>query len=467
MVARGTRLALACAVVSVVLLASTCEGLFTESSPVKVVDDKAMKKMMKKDGVYLVKFFAPWCGHCKNLAPEWEKLGKAMKGVGTVAAIDVDANKEAGQKYKIQGFPTIKAISISNGKVDFEDEYKGERTAKAIASFGMRAAKKAVESRLGSKKKKGSSGEKRKPRKQAEQPSGGAQAPPPAGGEFYANDPFVVRIDSKNFASTVKTKKAREDHWMVEFYAPWCGHCKALKPAWSAAAAKLDGKVKFGAVNCDDEKNKGVCSKFGVQGFPTLKYFGPEKEPETYSGQRDEGSLVRFAEENYQRSLAPKATELTSSAHFDELCGGEGGSDPKAHLCLLAFLPDILDTQAAGRNAYIDVLNEVSKTYAGLPYAYLWAAAGSQMDLESQFQVGGFGYPALALYSPKKRAYATLKAGFEAKEIDSLVKLLRRGKAQVTSVQGALRIGAVTPWDGKDGVVEAEEEISLEELKEL
>ena len=303
MVARGTRLALACAVVSVVLLASTCEGLFTESSPVKVVDDKAMKKMMKKDGVYLVKFFAPWCGHCKNLAPEWEKLGKAMKGVGTVAAIDVDANKEAGRKFEIRSLPTIKAISVTKGKVDFEEEFSGDRTAQALAAFGMRAAKSAIDFRLGVKKR-GGPGDKGKgrpaPRRQAD------QAPPPAAGGYYEDDPFVVNVNVKNFASTVKGKTTRDEHWLVKFYAPWCGHCKNLKPAWKSAASKLDNRVKFGAINCDEGNNRAVCKQFDVRGFPTLMYFGPKSSPEPYQGGRDDGSLVKFAEDKlaaFQKEL--------------------------------------------------------------------------------------------------------------------------------------------------------------------
>ena len=59
------------------------------------------------------------------------------------------------------------------------------------------------------------------------------------------------------------------------FYAPWCGHCQNLKPAYDKVASSLKGIVKVAAIDCDDEKNKRTCSEYGVQGFPTLKIFSP------------------------------------------------------------------------------------------------------------------------------------------------------------------------------------------------
>lgn len=78
---------------------------------------------------------------------------------------------------------------------------------------------------------------------------------------------------------------------IVEFYAPWCGHCQNLKPAYEKAATSLKGLAKVAAVNCDEETNKPLCGSLGVQGFPTLKIIRPSKKPgkptvEDYQGQR-------------------------------------------------------------------------------------------------------------------------------------------------------------------------------------
>lgn len=83
----------------------------------------------------------------------------------------------------------------------------------------------------------------------------------------------------------------------LRFYAPWCGHCKNLKPAYEKAAKNLEGLAKVGAINCDDDANKVFCGSMGVQGFPTLKIVKPTKKSgkplvEDYQGQRTAKGIV-------------------------------------------------------------------------------------------------------------------------------------------------------------------------------
>src|SRR5436305_2969349 len=93
-------------------------------------------------------------------------------------------------------------------------------------------------------------------------------------------------LSSRSFADT----KAR-------FYAPWCGHCQNLKPAYEKAAKNLAGLAKVAAINCDDDSNKPFCGQMGVKGFPTLKIVKPGSKPgrpivEDYQGARTAKAIV-------------------------------------------------------------------------------------------------------------------------------------------------------------------------------
>lgn len=71
--------------------------------------------LIKEEGVVLVDFFATWCGPCKMLAPELEKLADAMKDKAKVVKIDVDQEQALAQTYKIMSVPTL--LVFKNGEL--------------------------------------------------------------------------------------------------------------------------------------------------------------------------------------------------------------------------------------------------------------------------------------------------------------------------------------------------------------
>ncbi|KAL3572966.1 hypothetical protein D5086_026870 [Populus alba] len=390
-----------------------CYALYGPSSPV-----------LNSNGVVLVEFFAPWCGHCKALTPTWEKAASVLKGVATVAALDADAHQSLAQEYGIKGFPTIKVFVPGNPPVD----YQGARDVKPIAEFALKQIKALLKDRLNGKSTGGSS-EK-------------------------SETSLSVELNSRNFDELVLKSK---ELWIVEFFAPWCGHCKKLAPEWKKAANNLQGKVKLGHVDCDSEKS--LMSRFNVQGFPTILVFGADKDtPLPYEGARTASAIESFALEQLESNVAPpEVTELTGPDVMEEKCGS-------AAICFVAFLPDILDSKAEGRNKYLEQLLSVAEKFKRSPYSYVWAAAGKQQDLENRVGVGGYGYPALVALNAKKGAYAPLKSAFELEHIIEFVKEAGRGGKGNLPLNGNPEIVKTEPWDGKDGEIIEEDEFSLEEL---
>ena len=88
------------------------------------------------------------------------------------------------------------------------------------------------------------------------------------GGGASGDEKDVVVLTDSNFEKTVINS---DEMWLVEFYAPWCGHCKNLAPHWAQAATELKGKIKVAKIDATQEKV--VSSKYGIQGFPTIKFF--------------------------------------------------------------------------------------------------------------------------------------------------------------------------------------------------
>ncbi|TVY56886.1 putative protein disulfide-isomerase [Lachnellula suecica] len=116
----------------------------------------------------------------------------------------------------------------------------------------------------------------------------------PVNAGLYSKSSPVIQIDGKNYDRLIAQSNYTS---IVEFYAPWCGHCKNLQPAYEKAAKSLAGLAKVAAVDCDEESNKPFCGGFGVQGFPTLKIVKPGKTPgkpivEDYQGARTAKGIV-------------------------------------------------------------------------------------------------------------------------------------------------------------------------------
>jgi protein disulfide-isomerase A1 len=137
------------------------------------------------------------------------------------------------------------------------------------------------------------------------------------------DDGDVVVLTEANFDETL----SGETLALVEFYAPWCGHCKHLAPEWAQAATTLKGKVPICKVDATIEKELG--NKYGVRGYPTIKLFRNGQESGDYQGPRTKDGIVEYV----NRQLSPAVTDLDSASEAKEF-------STKDKLVVIGFVND-------------------------------------------------------------------------------------------------------------------------------
>lgn len=348
-----------------------------------------------------------------------------------VGAVNADEHQSLGSRFGVNGFPTIKIFSPGKSK---PEDYKGARTAQGLVDAALSAAEQKVRSVLGGGKKS-SSDSKSKDSKD------------------------VVVLTDENFDKLVLDS---EDMWLVEFYAPWCGHCKNLEPIWAKAASELKGKVKLGAL--DATVNKAKASHYEIRGYPTIKYFAPGKKDSDsvaeYDGGRTTDDIVNWALEKVTENIpAPEIVQVVDESSLKEACG-------EKPLCVVSVLPHILDCQSDCRNSYLETLRSLAEKYKKKMWGWVWSEAGAQNNVEEALEIGGFGYPALAVVNMKKLKYSLLKGSFSRDGINEFLRDLSYGRGGTAPLKGAQlpKIHKITPWDGKDAEPPQEEDIDLSDV---
>ncbi|CAD52646.1 thioredoxin-related protein, putative [Plasmodium reichenowi] len=90
-------------------------------------------------GSWFIKFYAPWCSHCKAMSKTWAQLATELKGKINVAKIDVTLNSKTRKRFKIEGFPTL--LYFKNGKMyDYKNH---DRSLEAFKNFVLETYKNA------------------------------------------------------------------------------------------------------------------------------------------------------------------------------------------------------------------------------------------------------------------------------------------------------------------------------------
>eukprot|EP01087_Luapelamoeba_hula_P010778 TRINITY_DN286_c0_g1_i1.p1 TRINITY_DN286_c0_g1~~TRINITY_DN286_c0_g1_i1.p1 ORF type:complete len:515 (-),score=118.35 TRINITY_DN286_c0_g1_i1:47-1591(-) len=119
----------------------------------------------------------------------------------------------------------------------------------------------------------------------------------------------VIILTESNFDSIVN----EAEFVLVEFFAPWCGHCKRLAPEYEQAATTLKDSgsdIKLASVDCTE--NEALAGRFGIQGYPTLKIFR-RGTPFEYNGPREAAGIVSYLE----KQAGPSSKPLKTASEVD------------------------------------------------------------------------------------------------------------------------------------------------------
>lgn len=241
------------------VLAALAATATARSAVIELIPSNFDDVVLKSGKPTLVEFFAPWCGHCKTLAPIYEELAFALEHVKDkvqIAKVDADAHRSLGKRFGIQGFPTLKYF---DGKSDTPSDYKSGRDLESLVSF--------IGDKTGAK-----------PKKKLELPS------------------EVSVLNDKSFSEAIGGDK----NVLVAFTAPWCGHCKNLAPIWEDLATDFvnDKNVVIAKVDAEAPNSKAVTEEQGVTSYPTIKWFSAgSKEAVDYSGGRGEADFISWINE--------------------------------------------------------------------------------------------------------------------------------------------------------------------------
>jgi protein disulfide-isomerase A6 len=221
-----------------VMLLIAVSGSMAESDVIELTSKNFDEIVFKSKVPVLLEFYAPWCGHCKNLAPTYEEVATNLKGVALVAKIDATVEEGLAHRYGIRGFPSLKLYKPGSKAKDMQD-YQGARSAAALVNFVTSALSSNGILRL----------------KDATKEALWTQKP--------VDVPRVILFTAKSEPSTL----------------------------YKSLSMRFANQLVFAQV----QQNDALCAAYGIETFPAILVLtSKDAEPIKFEGKHSAGSLLSF-----------------------------------------------------------------------------------------------------------------------------------------------------------------------------
>ncbi|XP_012583855.1 PREDICTED: dnaJ homolog subfamily C member 10 [Condylura cristata] len=182
-------------------------------------------KQRKHDEVWMVDFYSPWCHPCQILMPEWKRMARTLTGLINVGSIDCQQYHSFCAQENVQRYPEIRLFPQKSNKAYQYHSYSGwNRDAYSLRIWGLG---------------------------------------------------FLPQASTDLTPQTFNEKVLQgKHHWVIDFYAPWCGPCQNFAPEFELLARMMKGKVKAGKVDC--QAHAQTCQKAGIRAYPTVRLYPHE-----------------------------------------------------------------------------------------------------------------------------------------------------------------------------------------------
>jgi len=359
-------------------------GVIHGSDVIDLTPNSFKSQVLDSEIPFLVEFFAPWCGHCQRLAPEWEKAATNLKGIVPLGKVDCTVHQSLCSQYQVQGYPTIKVFSQKGKKVE---DYQQARQATAIVG--------------------------------------------------YATDSLPNNVvNVKDLASLNSFLAANSDIPHLLLFTSK----SEVPPLLKSLSTSFKGRVAFGQVK---EDNREIVQKYGVDSFPKILIIKGEEDPIIYDGAINAEELrefvVSYASETASSVPPPPSPppvtrqKAQTSVSYVQLTADNLESECTGY-CIIGFVDkdsgETPQVQADHKKLLDDIGNSFKKDGK---FKFGWVDKKTEDSLVKKFSLDP-NEPALIVFHPKRSRFVNSPA-FEFTSAFRIIEHVLTGDAHWENIK--------------------------------